>query len=508
MAQGWALEDLDSFVGSTQVHFASAVEQKVTKTVSFSFPNETEASTTGEIYIHRGDFKVSVEGPDCRMFSAQIREKNILSGSCKVLITYLPMTEGPHEATLKILHQCDKGCTKTVLLTGETSEDNRDPLSPRTNGLLGDLDGSISGSDSLNDEDTGSNFNPFNDGVDAVIEVTPSSLDFGNTMVGYSANKSFLVKGENLSGPLSLTVATSRSDDSDVFTIDRTSISADQAAKGVIVKVTYQPISVGTLNSTSICISGGGAESKSISLCGTAVEGVLPITIFPASLSFSGVEVGNTETKEFTVTVPVANVTDLIKLQPILNDDSGMFSISQQSFTALEAVNGVKVKVTYQPTVAGKHNASVVISGNGVESQTVNLQGATFAEYSTILVTSDDVTMECLIDQNSNIKIEKPNLVIRTRDQVLTYDLDKMTQMRYGQRVITGDTGQETLKAGSIIMHGLKENTIIEVTDSDGRVVMRKSGSENSNVMLSLDDEPSGEYKISTASQTIKIVKQ
>jgi len=58
--------------------------------------------------------------------------------------------------------------------------------------------------------------------------------------------------------------------------------------------------------------------------------------------------------------------------------------------------------------------------------------------YSTILVTtSDGVTVEHLIDQNSHVSIEKPNLIIETDGKVLTYDLEQMARLCYGHRYVT-----------------------------------------------------------------------
>ena len=501
MAQGWAvIGDLDP----QNVNMVAAVGQNASQTITLFFLNETEGLSDSF------DYSVSIDGQDHAMFDAQITEKSLGSGikSCTVLITYSPTTEGPHQATLKVSLG---NSLKTVTLNGETSQNDQDPFSVHSNGLH-ELD-QMDSSDSSNfmSPDRWIILDRDDDGLsspDAVIQLSSLSLDFGNTMVGSSAQKTFFVKGENLTGPLTLSVVSSQSGANDGFSIDKTSISAYQAKSGMTVTVTYEPSCAGTQNTTSVLISGGGAESKTIALSGTAVQAMLPITIAPAKLSFSGVPVGHSVTKEFIVIAPISNATEFVTLQPVLDDPSGMFSITPQSFTAREAANGARVKVTYQPTEYGAHSASVVINGSGVENRTVNLNGKTYDEFSTILVTADDITTEYLIDENSNIKIERTHLVINSQNQVSTIDLDNLAQMSYGHRIVPAEAEQETLKAGTIIMHGLKESDLINVTDGDGRVVMKKTGGNDGNVVLSLDDEPSGEYLISTDSQTIKIVKQ
>jgi hypothetical protein len=79
--------------------------------------------------------------------------------------------------------------------------------------------------------------------------------------------------------------------------------------------------------------------------------------------------------------------------------------------------------------------------------------------YSTILVTTrDGVTVEHLIDQNTRVSIEKPNLIIETDGEVLTYDLEHMARLRYGKRLVS---------AGQMLGSGspLQEDGV--VTDGD-----------------------------------------
>lgn len=108
--------------------------------------------------------------------------------------------------------------------------------------------------------------------VETVITVDPSSLDFGTVSVGRSVTRTFRVKGFNLTGPLTLNVVTSRSATSDGFTINRTSITAGQAARGATVTVTFKPLYEGTYSTTMVTISGGGVESKTVTLSGIAVN--------------------------------------------------------------------------------------------------------------------------------------------------------------------------------------------------------------------------------------------
>lgn len=60
--------------------------------------------------------------------------------------------------------------------------------------------------------------------------------------------------------------------------------------------------------------------------------------------------------------------------------------------------------------------------------------------YSTILITArDGVTVEFLIDEDTHVNIEKPNLLIETDGKVLTYDLENLARLRYGKRLVSSD---------------------------------------------------------------------
>lgn len=130
--------------------------------------------------------------------------------------------------------------------------------------------------------------------------------------------------------------------------------------------------------------------------------------------------------------------------------------------------------------------------------------------YSTILVTSTDgITIEYLLDENSKIKIEKPAFIIETDGMVVSYELGYMEQLRYGQKQIVTSLdmlkGLDVPTAGTFFFHDLKENAVTEVVNAQGNVVKSQRG--NDNVKVSLSDQPAGEYVIKADSQTIKIVK-
>ncbi len=113
-------------------------------------------------------------------------------------------------------------------------------------------------------------------------------------------------------------------------------------------------------------------------------DAVAQVTVTPTELTFGGESfvIGNTDTKTFKVT----NTTD----EDVIltrNDESGFYSIAP---TTIEAgATSVTVNVTYAPTSAGTHNATVTVG-----DKTVTLNGASVAPIISGTVTPAELPFE------------------------------------------------------------------------------------------------------------------
>ena len=194
------------------------------------------------------------------------------------------------------------------------------------------------------------------------LSVNPSSLSM-NAQVGQSVTKTFTVTGTNLTNNVSVSVS-----GNNAFSVSPSSVSVSDAANGKTITVTYTPTAAGTQTATVTC-SSSGASSVTVNVTGTATPAPT-ITVDPASLSFSGAA-GQTYTKTFTVSG--SNLSSYLTLT--LNNGNGVYSITPTRITASQAASGATVTVTYAPTAAGTHNASITVSGGGASSKTVNLSG-------------------------------------------------------------------------------------------------------------------------------------
>ena len=210
------------------------------------------------------------------------------------------------------------------------------------------------------------------------ITVNPTSLDFGTVALGRSVSRTFTVRGLNLKGNLTLQVLSTRSSSSDGFSINITTITPAQAMHGVTVRVTYQPTYVGTQNSTSVYISGGGVKSQTVALTGTCTASDpigSSITVDPTSLNFGNVTLGDTVTKTFTVRGLRLSGSLNLEVLPSGSGSNDEFTINKTYISRAQALLGAVVKVTYVPRSVGNSSAVVRISGGGAESQDVTLTG-------------------------------------------------------------------------------------------------------------------------------------
>ena len=131
-----------------------------------------------------------------------------------------------------------------------------------------------------------------------------------------------------------------------------------------------------------------------------------------------------------------------------------------------------------------------------------------------IVKTFDGGTMEYLIDKNTKVKIETPNLIIETEGVVLTYELESMSQVRYGKKLVPTSVGSLkpdnatpfTMKDELLFFNDLKENTLINIYTADGKTISSRRYTGYAQIPLS--DLPAGVYFVKMNKETYKILKK
>lgn len=197
---------------------------------------------------------------------------------------------------------------------------------------------------------------------DPMITVDKEEVAFEDVVVNDVVTETFVVSGTGLTGNLRLRL----NDDTGDFAIDKTNISAAAASDGVVVTVTYNPIEACTSNAT-VTISGGGAESQTVTLTGTAYVPDPEIRVGATILNFG--DVYNGYGKNMTLNVRGLGLTENISLS-ISGLDNQIF-VYPSTITPADAAPGVEVTVRCFPTSKGQIRDNLVISSPG--AGTVNI---------------------------------------------------------------------------------------------------------------------------------------
>lgn len=196
------------------------------------------------------------------------------------------------------------------------------------------------------------------------LAVDSTSLSFNGSIVGKTYTKTFTLTGIDLIGNVTLAVT------GNAYSVSPTTISAEDAAAGATITVTYAPTAAGTANG-KVTASTEGGNNVTVSLSGTAT--IVPfLTVTPEALSFS-TNVGTPVTQTFTL--KGTNLTGGVYLEC----SGAGFSINKTNATKTAAMNGVEVTATYNPSTAGNHTGRVLLRSAGADTVYVQLSGTAVA---------------------------------------------------------------------------------------------------------------------------------
>ena len=194
--------------------------------------------------------------------------------------------------------------------------------------------------------------------------VSPATLSF-KAATNQTQTKQVAVQGSLLTDDVEVTAggAFQVSLQSGSGFANSVTIPKASALAGITVYVRYTAGSSATTG--TLTLTSDGAADKTVDLTGA----VSTLTVSPSSLSLS--TTANTPTTgEFTI--QGSNLTNGVTLA--LTDTNSVFSLSKNSLTKAEAEGGETITVTYSPTAAGTHNASIAINWDGT-TQTVSISG-------------------------------------------------------------------------------------------------------------------------------------
>ncbi len=226
--------------------------------------------------------------------------------------------------------------------------------------------------------------------LNPTINVSPDALTLA-TYVNEPTTQTFTVTGSDLSKTVYLAL---QNDDAGVFSLSQSSIAANVVnGSGREITVTFAPTVLGDYTAT-VRLTSTGAETKYVTLNASAVEHVPALTATPQSINFGTVEPGVQSTQTFTLNGEylMGDVT------LTLNDENGVFTLSDATVTKAQAEAGKTVTVGFASDEEAAFSGSVTVSTSGLQNITIPLT----AEVSTGGTASDaylNIAKYATIDQ-------------------------------------------------------------------------------------------------------------
>ncbi len=222
-------------------------------------------------------------------------------------------------------------------------------------------------------DDTGANFN-LNQimimGVQpsvGIIKATPSTVDFQG-FADETYTQVVKVKAHNIESNINIAFS-----GDNVYSVSHTTITAEEAASGVDVVVTYAPTEAGESSATlTLSCADEDVETVTVPITGFARPHVPTLIVEPTSLDYT-----TSLKRPITKTVSLTGVYLTSDVTLTLNDDNGVFIVSPTTIpqSSVNLDTPVEVAVTFHPSVEGRFSGSLVFASEGAESVTVELSG-------------------------------------------------------------------------------------------------------------------------------------
>ena len=192
----------------------------------------------------------------------------------------------------------------------------------------------------------------------AAIQVTPTSVNFGSTVVGKKVSQNISVANTG-SVPFNVTQANFSS--SHFSASGLTMPLALPAGQSSSFQVWFDASSVGNATGTLTVQTDAGVSSGQVSLAGTATAAVQQISVSPTSVNFGSATVGTTVKGTLTLT-NAGGANLVVSLISVGGAPFGVSGITTPSTIAPGA--SATLNVSFTPTIAGNDSGSVTITSN------------------------------------------------------------------------------------------------------------------------------------------------
>ena len=213
------------------------------------------------------------------------------------------------------------------------------------------------------------------------VTVSPTSLSFGNQVLGTSSSVKKVTLKNGQSTSISVSSIISNLAD---FTRSTSCSTTLTAGSSCTISVTVTPTVLGLRTATLTITDSGSNSPQTVALSGT---GVAAVTAAPSSLSFGNQPVGQKSAASLvTVTNNQSKNLSIASITTNLADYTAISSCPLRPKT-LAAGSSCTVSVFFTPVITGTRTATLTIADNASVSSTVSLSGTGAATLVSIAVT-------------------------------------------------------------------------------------------------------------------------
>ena len=205
----------------------------------------------------------------------------------------------------------------------------------------------------------------------AGIQVSSSSINFGNEVVGNNLSQALIITN---TGTATLTI-TQVTETGSAFSVSGFSVPLNvSVGQKTTITVAFQPTTVGAVSGNISIVSNAPGSPTSVGLSGSGIAATLTLGISPTSLSFGNVTTGTSSASQ-TVTITNtgnANVT----ISQITLSGSGYAMTGGSAPVTLSPSQNLTLSVQFSPTAAGSVTGTISIVSNASGSPaTIALSG-------------------------------------------------------------------------------------------------------------------------------------
>jgi len=199
----------------------------------------------------------------------------------------------------------------------------------------------------------------------AAIQVTPSSLNFGSTVVGKKVSQTLSVAN---TGKISVNISQVNLSSSQ-FSLSGLAMPFPlPIGQSSSFQVWFDPTSAGNATGTLTVQTDTGVSSQQVALAGVAAMAPAQINVTSTSLNLGSATVGTTAKGTLTLT-NAGGANLLISLISVLGNAFGVSGITTPSTIA--PGGSAMLSVSFSPTIAGNDSGSITITSNDPQTPTM-----------------------------------------------------------------------------------------------------------------------------------------